>query len=136
MTFQENQFFRKFRFTNDQLRKYYRAAEQDRQIAQTSEHPEIIFRFSYDSLVKLAVYVTAASGLKVRSIPGHHIKLIEKLSEICGVDDALLIADEMRRKRNLDLYEGGVLITEMEARSYMQFVHSVFNGVTAKLPRR
>ena len=53
---------------------------------------DVVFRFSYDVLLKLAVYVAACSGLRVRSVTGHHIKLLEKLSEALQDEDAFHVA--------------------------------------------
>jgi hypothetical protein len=134
MTNSDSQFFQKFSFSKEQVRKYLQAAERDWKIARGSDVADVVFRFSYDALLKLAVYVAACSGLRVRSITGHHIKLLEKLSEALQDEDAFYVANEMRQKRNFDLYQGGSLITDKDAESYLSFVNSVFKSVLAKMP--
>ena len=134
MSKHDQQYFQKFSFSNEQTRRYLQAAERDWRIARSSKVAEVVFRFSYDALLKLAVYIAARSGLRVRSIPGHHIKLLEMLGEETDAEDAFLLADEMRKKRNFDLYQGGTLITYKDAENYLDFVSSVFENVMSKLP--
>ena len=134
MTDSDRQFFQTFNFTKEQVRKYLQAAERDWKIARGSDVADVVFKFSYDAILKLAVYVAACSGLRVRSVAGHHIKLLEKLSEVIQDEDAFCVANEMRQKRNIDLYQGGALITDKDAKSYLSFVSSVFESVLAKLP--
>jgi hypothetical protein len=56
------------------------------------------------------------------------------LGELADIEDVFDIANEMRQKRNLDLYQGGALITDKDAESYLDFVNSVFEKVLSKLP--
>ena len=88
MTDSNRQFFQKFIFSKEQVRKYLQAAEKDWKIARSSDVADVVFKFSYDAILKLAVYVTACSSLRVRSVAGHHIKLLEKLSEVIQDEDA------------------------------------------------
>lgn len=134
MTDSDSQFFQKFNFSKEQVRKYLQAAEKDWKIARDSDVSDVVFKFSYDAILKLAIYVAACSGLRVRSVAGHHIKLLEKLSEVIQDEEAFYITNEMRQKRNIDLYQGGALITDKDAESYLSFVDSVFEIVLTKLP--
>lgn len=68
----------------------------------------------------------AIQGYKVRSVAGHHIKIIEALSSILGNEDISVYANNMRKTRNTELYDGGILITEKEAKAYLKFINSVF----------
>jgi len=52
---------------------------------------------------------------------------LEKLSEILGDKDIEIIGDKMRKKRNLDLYEGGIIIELREAKQYLNFVEETLN---------
>jgi hypothetical protein len=112
--------FEKRKFTDGQVRKYFNGAIKDFKIASESDIPEVIFKFSYDSLLKLAISVCAKNGLRVRSKTGHHIELLKKLSEYFKNDDVFIIGDQMRKKRNFDLYSGGALISEKEAHDYLK----------------
>jgi len=64
--------------------------------------------------------------VKIRSIPGHHMKIIEKMKEILKDETVEIIGNAMRSKRNEDFYGGGVLISEKESTDYNLFVEKVF----------
>lgn len=117
--------FEKFNFSKKQIARYYQAAVKDFKIADNAKVPEVIFRFCYDCLLKLAIAVCAAKGLKVKSRAGHHVELINKLSTYFTDPEIEILANEMRSKRNWDLYGGGVLITEKEAKSYLDWVRKI-----------
>ncbi len=118
--------FEKFNFSPRQVNNYFNAAARDFKIASASVIPEVIFKFSYDGLIKLAVAVCAKNGLRVKARAGHHIKLLKKLAEFINDKSVEKIGNKMRRKRNLDLYGGGVLISEKEAEEYKNWLKAVF----------
>jgi hypothetical protein len=118
--------FEKFHFSKRQIRKYYQSAIRDLKIASNSKIPEVIFRFSYDALVKLAIAVCAKNGLRVKARKGHHVELIKKLSFYLKDPEIEILANEMRSKRNRDLYDGGILISEKEAKEYLEWVKQTF----------
>ena len=119
--------FEKFNFSPRQINYYFSAAARDFKIASDFAVPEVIFKFSYDSLIKLAIAVCAKNGLRVKARVGHHIELLGKLSEFIGSKDIETIGNKMRKKRNMDLYEGGVLISEKEAEEYKNWLKTVFS---------
>jgi hypothetical protein len=118
--------FEKFHFSKRQIRKYYQSAIRDLKIGLDSKIPEIIFRFSYDALIKLAIAVCAKNGLRVKARKGHHIELIKKLSFYLKDPEIEILANEMRSKRNRDLYDGGILVSEKEAKEYLEWVKRTF----------
>lgn len=122
--------FEKFVFSERQIKKYYVAAKKDYQIAASSDVPEVVFRFCYDSLLKLSMAACAINGLRVKSRQGHHIELIRKLAILLNDDQVEAIGDSMRKKRNFDLYSGGVLISEKEANEYLKWTQNVFQKYT------
>lgn len=118
--------FEKFIFSSNQVSKYYKSALRDLNIARRAEDSEVTFRFCYDALLKLAISVAAKNNLRVKSRQGHHIKLIDKLAEILKNEDIKVIGQEMRSKRNWDLYGGGVIISKKEAREYLKWAENIF----------
>lgn len=56
---------------------------------------------------------------------GHHIDLVKKLSEYLGDEDIFAMGNEMRKKRNFDLYSGGVLISKKEALNYKEWLKKI-----------
>lgn len=118
--------FEKFNFSARQISNYFNAALRDFRIASSSAIPEVIFMFSYDSLIKLAIAVCAKNGLRVKARAGHHIELLKKLSEFIDFKAVEIIGNKMRHKRNMDLYGGGVLISEKETKEYKDWLKTVF----------
>ncbi len=127
--------FRKIKFTRRQIGNYFKAALRDLRIACQSDVPEVVFRFSYDALLKLAIAVCAQAGLGVKSRRGHHIELIRKLALLFRDSDIGIIGDKMRLKRNLDLYGGGVLISQKQAKEYLNWIRRIFDKAEQYLKR-
>jgi hypothetical protein len=122
----DKQFFRKFKFTPAQIERYIQSAERDYDIAKNDRYLEVKFTYCYQTLVKVGIAVLAKkAGVKVRSVPGHHIKILEKLSEILNDQDVLTIGNDMRVKRNKGFYDAEGTITKKEADDYIVFVSDV-----------
>ena len=97
----------------------------DLNIAKNDKILEVKFNYTYNALIKSAITVLSYYQIKIKSTPGHHIKLIEKLAQLLNDDDIADIGNIMRSKRNLDLYAGGIEITEKECIAYTNFVENV-----------
>lgn len=117
--------FERFTFTKKQIDNYYRASLRDFKIAAESDIPEVSFRFCYDCLLKLAIAVCADNGLRVKARQGHHIELIQKLSFYFDDPEIAVMANDMRAKRNWDLYGGGVLLSEKEVKDYITWTKQI-----------
>lgn len=118
----ESRFFEKKKFSQRILSRYFNNALKDLQVAIKDKRPEVIFTFSYNALIKIGITLIALCGYRVKSRRGHHIKILEKLSQILGDKDIEIVGERMRKKRNLDLYEGGIIISQKEAKDYLDFV--------------
>ncbi len=125
--------FEKFRFSRRQIEKYHNSAKRDLKIAAEADVPEVRFRFCYDALLKLSMAVCSQKGLRVKSRQGHHIELIKKLAFFLKDSEIEVLADEMRSKRNWDLYGGGITISQKEAEEYLQWTKKVFLKAEAVL---
>jgi hypothetical protein len=75
----ESQYFQKLAFKEEQIEQFLKSALHDLKIAQDSDIPDVVFKFSYDALIKLGIVLIAKKGYKVRSTTGHHVKILEKL---------------------------------------------------------
>ncbi len=126
-------FFAKMHFTAEQIGKYFKSAEHNLRIAESVAIPEVIFKFSYDALIKFAVTVVAHSGFKVKNTLGHHVKMIETLSLILKDENIEILGNVMRNKRNLDLYGEGAIVTEKESDEYLKFVQNIYAKVNVYL---
>ncbi len=118
--------FEKFRFSRKQVERYYKSAKKDFKIASSYSDPEVSFRFCYDALLKLAIAVCAEKGLRAKAKRGHHRELIQKLSSFLEDNEINIVANEMRGKRNRELYNGGILISKKEAKSYLKWTRDIF----------
>lgn len=123
--FFEPKFFEKKKFEEKTIKKYFTGAERDFKIARENKHPEVVFKFSYDCLIKIGITFIASQGYRIKSRTGHHIKILEKFSQILDNKEIELMGGAMRKKRNFDLYEGGAIISEKEAKEYLDFVKTV-----------
>jgi hypothetical protein len=130
----ESECFQKIKFSLPQIEQFVRSAGRDIEIASQSDIPEVIFKFSYDALIKIGITLIAGEGYKVRSKTGHHIKILEKLGQILDNEDVKIMGNKMRQERNVDLYSGGSSISEKDSRAYLDFVKDIF--AKASLTRR
>lgn len=128
MSFYEQEYFQKFKFTPAQIDKYVQSAQRDLEIAQKDHFLDVQFTYCYQALIKIGIAVLAKKGgVKVRSVMGHHIKILNKLSEILGDPDIFMIGNVMRMKRNKGLYDPGAAITKKETQDYIGFVGQVIH---------
>lgn len=117
--------FEHFSFSKRQIKNYLQSVLRDFSIASASDIPEVSFRFCYDALLKLSIAVCAVNSLRVKSRQGHHIELIKKLSQYLNNPEIEIIVNEMRAKRNWDLYGGGVLISKKDVDGYVVWTKEI-----------
>lgn len=131
MTF-ESKYFSKFKFTPEQVKRYFDNARRDFKIASEDDHLEVRFNYCYSALIKAGIALIAAmGGAKVRSVAGHHIRIVEKMSEMLNDETVTVIGNAMRTKRNEDFYGGGIFISEKEDAEYLEYV----KGILVKVER-
>ncbi len=127
------EFFKETKFAAEQISGYLTKAHRDLEIAEKDQIPDVRFTFAYQALVKSGIAYVAHEGYKVRMAPGHHIKLIEKLSELLKDPTVFTFGNAMRMKRNDDLYGDGSIVSEKDAKEYLEFVRGVLHKVKAQL---
>lgn len=78
---------------------------------------EACLQQAYESMLKASIGFMLSHGLRVRSIPGHHIAILEFVTEKLDKKHAGLLAvfDRLRRKRNAVLYDDEGFISREEA---------------------
>ena len=129
MTDFNHQDFQKMVFSQAQLGQYLASAKRDLEIAVDSDVTEVIFKFSYDALLKIGIFLIAKAGYKVRSRAGHHFKIIEKLTQILEDENLSVLGHKMRQDRNIGLYSGGLSVSQKECLEYLDFVKEAFEKV-------
>ena len=122
----ESQHFQKLTFQEKQIDQFLLSARHDLKIAEESDVPDVVFKFGYDALIKLGIALIAKKGYKVRNTPGHHIKILEKLSQLLKDEDIVVLGNKMRQERNVNLYDGGFFVGEKDSLEYLEFVKSTF----------
>lgn len=125
--------FEKFDFTTQQISKFWDKAVRDFRLAEQAKEIEIIFVFTYEAMLKVAITVCAKNNLRVKARRGHHIELIDKMAEILGDQDIKQIGNEIRTKRNRGLYSGGDTVSRKEADFYCKFVKQIFEKADSYL---
>ena len=79
----DQEFFKRFDFTADDFGRYFQSALHDLEIARKDLFPEVRFTYCYQALIKSGIALLAKmESVKIRSVPGHHIKILEKMGEI------------------------------------------------------
>jgi hypothetical protein len=121
--------FAKFNFSQGQIRKNLDNALKDLAIAKKDKILEVKFNYTYTALLKAGIALLSMHKIKIRSIPGHHIKLIDTLAQILEDEAIADIGHVMKMKRNQDLYAGGIEVTHKECLEYLNFVERVVETV-------
>ncbi|KAF0134816.1 MAG: Uncharacterized protein FD145_384 [Candidatus Saganbacteria bacterium] len=125
----EERYFNRFNFDKSQTKKHLANALKDIQIAKTDKILDVKFTYAYSALLKTGIALLSHHQIKAKSIPGHHVKIIEKLAEILNDDSINDIGNAMRLKRNIGMYSGGIEITEKECCEFIDFVSNVISKV-------
>lgn len=122
----EPEFFERFNFEEKQIANYFYSADKNLKIAENVKIPEVIFKFSYDALIKVGITLISKNGYKVKNRLGHHIKILETLGNILEDNEIEAIGNLMRKQRNFDLYGEGTIISKKQSEEYLEFVRKVF----------
>lgn len=131
----EDKYFRQHKFDKSQIEKNYQNAMKDLNISKKDTILEVKFNYAYTALVKAGLALLSSYNIKIKSVPGHHIKLVEKIAEILEDDSITDMGNLMRSKRNLDLYSGGIEVTEKECYEYIKFVEDVVAKIGGVIQR-
>ncbi len=125
----DDKYFSDFVFTKEQIKKNFENALKDIKIAHRDTITDVKFTYSYDALIKGGIALISLYNKKVKSVPGHHVKIIETIARILNDDTIEAIGNVMRSKRNIDFYDGGIEVTEKEACEYLNYVDSVLRKI-------
>jgi len=131
----DNKYFDVFKFSNDQVTKNFNNATKDLRIAKEVKILEVKFNYAYIALIKAGIALASYYSRRMKNVPGHHVKIIEQMARILGDDSVADIGNVMRSKRNIDLYAGGIEVTEKETREYIEFVNTVIAKVKKLLSK-
>jgi hypothetical protein len=125
----EEKYFAKHSFSPEQINKFLENSVKDLQIAKKIKILDVKFNYAYTSLIKAGITLLSLHQARVKSVPGHQVKIVGKMAEILEDDSIETMGNLMRSKRNLDLYAGGIEVTEKECKEYLEFVEEVIKKV-------
>ncbi|MBT6068628.1 hypothetical protein HOG48_02635 [Candidatus Peregrinibacteria bacterium] len=125
----DDRFFKSFNFSKESIEMMLESAEKNMLIAGYTDIPEVIFTFAYKAFIKTGIILIALRGYKARPIPGHHERIIEAIAVLLEDENVKKLGNEMREKRNFDLYAGVLLINSAESLNYLRFVKKTFEQV-------
>ena len=125
----EDKYFNCFKFEREQISKNFQNASRDFDIAVKDEILDVKFNYTYSALIKAGIALLSFKNIKVKSVPGHHSKIIEQISRILKDNSIMTMGNLMRSKRNLDFYAGGVEVTEKECKEFMEFTGKVLSKI-------
>ena len=114
----EDKFFVGFKFSQEEIEKNLANALRDLDIAKKVNILDVRFHYAYMALIKGGIALLSRHQVRIKSVPGHQAKIIEKMAELLNDDSIAVLGNVMRQKRNLDFYSGGIEVTEKECREY------------------
>ena len=78
---------------------------------------EASYQLAYEAMLKASLGFMLSHGFRPRSLPGHHVTIIEFAEQRLGKEFRGLIAmfDRMRRKRHQAIYDVSGFISRLEA---------------------
>ena len=129
MTKFDDKYFARFDFVKEDLKKNLENAFRDLEIAKEDRFREVKFNYTYNAFIKSGIALLSFYGRKIKSVPGHHIKIIEKMADILNENSINDIGNLMRSKRNQDFYSGGIEITEKECKEFIRFTEEVLERI-------
>ena len=101
-----------------QIRRFLESAEKKLKAAYQvcAISQKTAFQMAYDSMLRASLGLMLQHGKRPRSLPGHHVAIIEFAGNVLGEEFRGLIRhfDQMRRKRNDLLYEADDFVSETE----------------------
>jgi uncharacterized protein (UPF0332 family) len=99
------------KFFHNAVKKFYKA----KKVLLFDE--ETAYQMFYESMLKASLALMLSYGTRPRSLPGHHIVIIEYTTNKLGKKylETMNLFDRMRRKRNKMIYEADIGITKTEA---------------------
>jgi uncharacterized protein (UPF0332 family) len=99
---------------------------------------EASYQLAYEAMLKASLGLMLSFGVRPRSLPGHHVTIIEFAGEKLGKEFRGLISmfNRMRRKRNQAIYEVTGLISKDEARQALETAATYLEAIRNEIQKR
>lgn len=122
-------YFKKFKFTPQQAIRNLENAFKDLNIAKEVNILDVRFNYTYTALIKAGIALLSYNQIKVKGVPGHHIKIIDQMGRILKDEEIINAGNVMRSKRNKGFYGGGAEVTAKECGEYLKFTEKALKKV-------
>lgn len=99
---------------------------------------EACYQLAYEAMLKASLGFMLSFGLRPRSLPGHHVAIIEFAEEHLGREFKSLIAmfNRMRRKRHEAIYDVTGLISTHEAKESLETAEKYIRAIKEEVQKR
>ena len=117
---------------SENIKRLLKAAERNIQDAHVNEvSDETRFDAGYKAIMQLANAALQANGYRtLTSKPGHHITMIQSLTQTIQLDsDTVMILDTLRKQRNAADYTGDV-VPESAMKECLSCAENLFHDVS------
>ena len=127
----------------DQIAKFIAGARKKLESARKTLiiDEEASYQLAYEAMLKASLGFMLSFGVRPRSLPGHHVTIIEFAETHLAKESKHLISifDRMRRKRNQAIYEVGGFISTTEARQALMsaglYLETISEAIQKKNPQ-
>lgn len=102
---------------------------------------EASYQLAYEAMLKASLGLMLSFGVRPRSLPGHHVTIIEFAGEKLGKEFRGLISmfNRMRRKRHQAIYEVTGVISKHEAAQALEtaatYIETIRNEIQKRNPQ-
>jgi len=132
--------FKKQDYNPQQVKGHLEGATKKLKTAVTisDDDEESSYQLAYEAMLKASLALILKHELRPRSIPGHHIAIIEMAGNLLGdqLTDMLKVFDEMRRNRNNFLYESRSFVSTQELNEALKIAKSFLEIIRNKIENK
>ncbi len=98
---------------------------------------EASYQLAYESMLKASLGFMLSFGVRPRSLPGHHVTIIQFVERRLGEGNENLVAmfDRMRRKRHQAIYDITGLISRQEAQHALEIAENYLATIRRAVTR-
>ena len=99
---------------------------------------EASYQLAYEAMLKASLGFMLSFGVRPRSLPGHHVAIIEFAGEKLGKEFRNLIAmfNRMRRKRHEAIYDVTGLISKGEAEQGLETAAKYIGAIRSEIEKK
>ncbi len=124
----------------DQISRFLASAERKLTAARKALEidEEASYQLAYEAMLKASLGFMLSFGVRPRSLPGHHVAIIEFSEKHLGKEykNLLAVFDRMRRKRHQSLYDVTGFISRQEAEHALEIAAKYLAIIRREIEKR